>query len=931
MLSFLSKKNPFKSSIKKLQNKLSITKEEENILHEIYQEYYGINPEITEKHHKKEFPLKDYYQEYLSSNEKQEYSLYIFNDPITTKNDFDKLVGININPCVDDLSPYLYNDFMNTLITIRKENKPNKGKPYIKYPIFFSGKIDSYVSEVIDRLNNLTLDLRNINKKLNKLKIILKKLIKGNSGLLSSMNELSDKNYKSLFNKLRKKNKTFIESKKNINSLESELNQNITNSYISINKLLNINELHNKFNNFDDLYIKKLIELVKNIETIIMETGKSLNNIYNNKSKISYNIIIKYFKRLIGQKLNKSIQLSNFNEISKLENRLIYTKQNMNKSLKSISNKQKERSILINNIKESSQNNFNERKREIIKITIIIENLKKTFQQVYSSVKRVNINNILKRLIRLREKLGLPHVLENSELPETYKFEETNNNKYVSEILKYNSQNRSQNITPNEHKIINNGNTLKNINQIGYLTKYNGLFDVIYNKLTSKDINKILSITSISDKYKYLVSKKYLHESIYKYIKHTFLLIPQSVRSIKSIFSFSKKISNISPEIYDKMIKNTNSLILQQGGFIGLEISLLSATSVIAIIMICMNIFYKIINAYITYLYNRCSDKSITRLKSIKMYVSSEFRHYLIAFLLFMIEFMVGSIFFFIPPILIITILKYYSDFIIYIYKKKTNTSKSKIYRIFESLYLSSGPYYYRYLNSNEYKNEQEKLKNVPYTKQIKNSINIEIRKFSNTLHCIIPIIKKSSENEIVLRDFNKNTQLIYQLVYDLGFLDDNEIIRNIKINLLEELKKSKINLLSMVENQISKLGDSINEDEKNLYRKIASSSNSDLITLLPLFQYIFFVQLLDPFGNYTDKKIYGIIVIDRLFANKVFIKYNNDMVKKQNNIKSDNTLLTSEKINKIIEKCNVDNKNNKNSIKSFLNFLLLYFGLLKK
>ena len=216
--------------------------------------------------------------------------------------------------------------------------------------------------------------------------------------------------------------------------------------------------------------------------------------------------------------------------------------------------------------------------------------------------------------------------------------------------------------------------------------------------VTGYFIYQILSISSTSDKYKYLVLKQYLDENIYKYIKHKFLGIKESVKSRFTMFF--KKDTNTSPNRY---INKDKRLILQQGGFIGLEISLLSVGTVIAIVMICMNIFYKIMSAYLKYLYNMCYDKSITRLKSIKMYLSSEFRHYLIAFLLFIIEFMTGVIFFFVPPVLIIGILKYYTDFIIFIYKKQTNKSKSKIYRIFESVFLSCGPYYYRYFNSKEY------------------------------------------------------------------------------------------------------------------------------------------------------------------------------------------------------------------------------------
>jgi hypothetical protein len=910
-------------NLRKLSNKLSITKEEENVLEEIYKEYYDRSSEINYINYQKEFPLKDYYEKYLSSHKKQEYSLYIFSNPIITQSNFDEFYEIGINNSVDALSPYVYNDFMNTLVSIRKNNKPNTNNlPYIKYPIFFSGKTDSYVAQVIDRLNNLIIDLKNIDKKLTKLKIILKQLTKNNYTLKKEINNLSDKEYKSIFNNLRRINKKIINGNLSINNhlsinkLQLKLNTDINKSFVSIANLISINNLHKLFNKFDNSYIIKLRSLLKNIKNIIQHNNRSLNNIYKNKSGVSYRLILKYFERLIGQKLNKSIQLSNFNELSKLENKLINTKKNMNKNLVGIIKKQQKRSTLIHNIKKLSGENYNKKKREIKIITITINQLKEIFQTVQYNLKKIKINNIVKRLIRLREKLGLPYILENSELPEKYKFEETNNNKYVSTLS-------SINVNQKE-------NTMKSVNQIGYLLLYEGLFKEIYDKLNDEDIGQILSIKSISDKYKYLVLKKNLDESIYKHIKHKLL----DKKGYKSLF---KKIVSTSPNNY-KEKKN----LLQYGGFLGLEISLLSATTIIAIVMISMNIFYKVSSAYIKYLYNKCSDKTITSLKSIKIYVSSEFRYYLIVFLLFMIEFMVGSIFFFIPHFLVICILKYYSDFIVFIYKKQTNKSKSKIYRIFESIYLSCGPYYYRYLNSKEYKNEQLLLKDVPYSKQIKMSINTEYKTFKNTIHCIIQK-KRSSENKMILNNFDKNKQQIYQLIYDLGFLDDNEIIKNIKRNLLKEMEEivlkdksqsNKINWSNAIKNQISLLGTSISEDEKKSYIEIDLSPNQELIKLLPLFKYIFFIQLLDPNGNYTDKKIYGIIVIDRLFANEVFIKYNNNMEKNKNlhKISDGNNSDILNKFKKIMEQCkSINNTNNTNNTKSYLNFLLSYFGLAKK
>ena len=913
------------SVLKKITTKLSITKEEENFLQEIYKEYYGKNPEIVNKDYQKEFPLIDYYQTYLSSHGKQEYSLYIFSDYVITQSDFDKMTCVGVNPDIDSLTPYVYNDFMNTLFSIRKNNKPNTGNKYIKYPIFFSGKIDSYVSEVIDRLNHLKQDLEKIDSNLKKLKFILKKIIKNKNKTTTAnlgkiINNLSDENYKSIFNKLRKQNKSFVTYNIDINGLSLKLKDSINSSRVNISELLNINKLHNLFTKFDDSYIIKLRSLLDKIKDIIgIET---LNNIYNNKSKVSYGTLLKYFERLIGQKLDKSVQLSNFNELSKLENKLVSSK-NMDKNLDHIKKKIQERSVLIHNIKRLSGQNYVNKKREIKIITTTINQLKETFQSAFYKSKKIKINNILQRLIKLREKLGLPSVLENTELPETYNFKETNNNKYVSELL-------SSNVNSKNSEIIDNTkNKLSKNNQIGFLLKYNGLFDKIYKKLTDEDIHQILLITDKSEKYKYLVLKQYLDENIYKYIKHKFLGIKKGT---KHIFNFFKE-TNTSPDTY---INENYRLILQKGGFIGLEISLLSAGTVIAIVMICMNMFYKMMSAYLKYLYNMCYDKSITRLKSIKMYLSSEFRHYLIAFLLFTIEFMVGSIFFFFPHVLVIGILKYYTDFIIFIYKKQTNKSKSKIYRIFESVFLSCGPYYYRYFNSKEYLNQQEQLKNVPYITQIKNMVVIEIQTFKNTIKCMMPKNTKSFRNNNVFNNLDNNAQQIYQLVYDLGFLDSNELIMKIKkisINEIEKLDLFKsMNWSSIVEKQIELLGDSISIEEKTFYRTIVSNPNPELIKLLPLFRYIFFVQLLDQTGNYTDKKIYGIIVIDRLFSKEVFIKYNSDMEKKNNlnnyNKNKSNSSSNQAKLNSILDKCNSSNRSN---IQSFLQFLLTYFKLDKK
>ena len=906
-----------------------------------------------------EFPIQSFYEQYKRNFPgKLDYYLYIFKDPLRTDVSYDNFKDIIISKDIEIVKSYVYNDFMNTTMTIQISDKTSEDEAFIKYPIFFSGSTQSFIAESVKRLNDLSVNLIELEEKLQSMKIVFENIFKKFSlNLDSQLHNVTNKNYKAVFNKLRKYNLATINRiirSKNITSINS-LVKIITKQ---IDELVEISELKMRFSEIDELYLNKLKSILQKIISIVGDSA-----IYNNQTGLTYKQIISFYEKKFGQKLNMSQEKSNFNELYRLEERLISEKKNINKEyLARFKNKLEKKDSLIHNIKRSAGNEFLSKKREISVLLKTITGYKSAFKIVLD-IKQKSIDKILKRISALRQKLGLSAILGDSLFNNKFtNYIKTSNikpdnNKYIENIFRSNiapttplivnknivivESNENKNIKSRRSTRINREKLLQNKDQIGYLLEYKGLFEDTISKLSDDDFNilfnDIFKITDIKSKYKYLFEKGIIPDRVYYYIKYEYL--HKKSGFLKSV-GFKSKVQT-SPNQFSQP-----SRFRQNGGFVGLETVAFAFGSIVTIIMIAMNIFYKILNLYVKFLLSKCSGESVSTFDSIKAFISSQFKDYLITFLVFSIEFIFGTMFFFIPTSMIKIILRTYCDFIISVYKS-TNQDKSKIYRIFESIYLSFGPYYYRYTKTQEYKNAQNAIKNVPYSKQIMSSINEFKKSTSYTISCLtkgkISLSNQAKLENIKIKNVRTNDLYpVYELIYDLGFLDGDEdnLIFKVKKILIEEIQENMLKLfgeidwIKMVNKYIEYNQNLVNHNDQQRYLELASSGN--YIKLLPLFKHVFFIKVLEksPERNYSNKKIYGLIAVDTIFSKEVFINFNNSMEKKKNAKNAQNAQnMRNSKNNSDLEKSICDklelganptdaDANRKSNIQSFLQFL---------